>query len=118
MYATRHVWFPPRVLAPELQLHTFARFLRQASTYGQPIPPSRSLVAGPRHANDLARAIMYQVLHRMRYMVPAATPSAWFDDVELRTTGSRRRTNTTAISANAAYARCFAEQGLEMADKS
>eukprot|EP00959_Pyramimonas_sp_CCMP1952_P114219 2388162-Pyramimonas_sp.AAC.1 len=61
---------------------------------------------------------MYQALHRMHYTAPAATPSAWFDDADLRTSGSQRHTTTTTITATAAYERCLPEQGLEMAGKS
>eukprot|EP00959_Pyramimonas_sp_CCMP1952_P074816 1563339-Pyramimonas_sp.AAC.1 len=43
---------------------------------------------------------------------------AWFDDVELSATGSKKRVSDAIIQATTTYARCLSEQGLEMADKS
>ena len=118
IYAARHLWFPPRVMALEFQLHAFVRFLRQAGCYGGPIYVDRSLVAGSRHANNLARATMYQILHRMHYQVPSVMPRAWFDDVELNAKGSTGTVKKTITYATVEYSKCLAEQGLEMADKS
>ena len=45
VYASKHAWLPPRMIALELQLHVFPRFLRRAGCYGLPMFWSRSLVA-------------------------------------------------------------------------
>eukprot|EP00959_Pyramimonas_sp_CCMP1952_P302980 6339328-Pyramimonas_sp.AAC.1 len=76
IFAARHLWFPPRVMALEFQLRAFAGFLRQAGCYGGPIYVDRSLVAGSRHANNLARATMYQISHRMHCQMPSVLPRA------------------------------------------
>ena len=51
----------------------------------------------------------------MHYEVPASITSAWFDDVELRTTGSRQRLQETTIEATIAHAKRLAERGLTLA---
>ena len=80
--------FPKRVLSLELQAHCVPRMLRQNGAYGLPCQATRSLLAGSRHANNLARAVVYKVLETVTTVAPRALPRAWFDDVSTSMYGS------------------------------
>eukprot|EP00959_Pyramimonas_sp_CCMP1952_P171155 3576361-Pyramimonas_sp.AAC.1 len=68
--------FPKRILALELQIHCVPRILRQQGAYGLPCQADLSLLAGSRHANNLARAVVYKVLESVTAAQPRAMPRA------------------------------------------
>ena len=73
--AALELGFPKRILAIELQIHTTARMIRQECSYSKAVVARSSCLAGTRHVNNLARAVVYGV---MGELYPGATPAPHF----------------------------------------
>eukprot|EP00959_Pyramimonas_sp_CCMP1952_P448697 9395667-Pyramimonas_sp.AAC.1 len=57
--------FHPRLLTMMLLQHSATRVLRWKGAFSTPTWADRSLLAGSRHSNNLAKAVVYSVIGRM-----------------------------------------------------
>eukprot|EP00959_Pyramimonas_sp_CCMP1952_P423377 8868772-Pyramimonas_sp.AAC.1 len=69
-------------------MHAVPRLLRGEGANGDPCRAVASLLAGSRHANYLARAVVYRVLSKVALQAPRANPGALCDDVSAAVYGS------------------------------
>ena len=112
------IHFPKRILALELQIHCVPRILRQQRACGLACQAHLSLLAGSRHANNLARAVVYKVLESVTTMEPRAMPRAWFDDVSTSAYGSPKAVEDIIYTSTKKLAHSLQREGLVLADKS
>ena len=86
--------FSPRILMMLMLQHLDTRFLRCKGSYSNPILSDRSILAGSRHSNNIAKTVVYAVIASMLDKtdpITAPIPRAWFDDISLRIRAARRR---------------------------
>jgi len=110
--------FPTRILALSLQFHLTPRFLRLDNCYSQPLYADKSLLAGARHSNNLARALVYHVMRQYSSRITKTQPRTWFDDIGVQTFGTRQAVHDTTIEATAVLHEELRKQDLDVAAKS
>ena len=116
--AARHYKFPLRILAMSMLQHLTSRLLRQEACYSERMLAGRSLLAGSRHSNNIARALVYVTVISHLNEAPRSTPRIWFDDISLRATGSVRAVEDDIVEHIRSLHHFLKEQNLNMADKS
>ena len=103
----------------ELAIHMAPRILREGRDFSQPIQPGRSVLAGTRGANDLARCMIYEVLeetHAKRG--PCLQVSSWVDDVNMRARGFLAKVKQAIMDTGTMFAIGVWRQRLELSTKS
>ena len=87
--AALEMGFPIHILMMETLLHIGARVLKQKNTYGTILQVTKSMLAGSRIINQLARCVTHRILHKVHWAVPSSVKRAWFDDIGIQITGSK-----------------------------
>eukprot|EP00959_Pyramimonas_sp_CCMP1952_P097962 2047422-Pyramimonas_sp.AAC.1 len=98
-------------------LHLTPRMLKEGSACSLPIYAQRSLLAGSRHSNKLARTLIYRVVKAMNSQVKMVQPRTWFDDIGLRAVGSCAQVEDCIVTATLVLAKELNSEGLSMAGK-
>eukprot|EP00975_Prorocentrum_lima_P037904 7975167-Prorocentrum_lima.AAC.1 len=96
MNAAARLGFNKMVLCLSLLLHLTPRFIRELGVYSSPVVATKSLLAGSRHSNQLARALLYAVLEQHAHALPSVRLRAWFDDMSVQIRGTWNVVNDLA----------------------
>ena len=97
--------------------HSSARVFRLKGAFSHPRVADRSILAGSRHSNSIAKTVVYRALHKHASAVPAALPRAWFDDISVRVKGSRHMVMRTMVKSTNSLFFALKDEGLVLADK-
>ena len=114
-----HQWhYRFQELALSLQAFAAPRILCWNGWVAQhPIVPGRSVGAGARAGNDLARVYTYSWVEHIVQTSIGLTLAQWVDDVPMRSIGTPTSVRRAIIRAVATSSEMLAEDGLILAEK-